>query len=392
MNTGIEVRLLGPLEVAVPAGAVEFEGAKQRRLFVALALRAPEAVSVDELVEAVWGDAGARRPRPGAAEAGLAPARARSASSCRCAGAPPGYALEIEREAIDSRRFETLLRARAVARPTPRDAAGRRRSRCGAGRRWPTTASTSSPRARSRGWRSCGWRRSRSGSRPSWRAAHAADLVGELRALVAEHPLRERLRGPADARALPRRPPGGRARGDARGPPAAGRGARARARARSCASWSAMILAHDPELDAEAPADVLDAPLPAPRQRDDRPRGRAGRDRRAAHAPRRPPADTRRAPAASARRGWRSRPARDARRRASRAAPPTSISTGVEGGARARRRGRARAWWPRRPPSSASGSRAPPAARRALLVLDGFERFLADAAPGRRRCSPPCRT
>ena len=39
----------------VPDG-VEFEGAKQRRLFVALALRAPEAVSVDELVEAVWGD------------------------------------------------------------------------------------------------------------------------------------------------------------------------------------------------------------------------------------------------------------------------------------------------------------------------------------------------
>ena len=56
MNTGIDVRLLGPLEVAVPGGTVEFEGAKQRRLFVALALKAPDAVAVDTLVEAVWGD------------------------------------------------------------------------------------------------------------------------------------------------------------------------------------------------------------------------------------------------------------------------------------------------------------------------------------------------
>ena len=47
MNSSIEVRLLGPLEVVVEGHAVEFEGAKQRRLFAALALRAPEAVSVD---------------------------------------------------------------------------------------------------------------------------------------------------------------------------------------------------------------------------------------------------------------------------------------------------------------------------------------------------------
>src|SRR4051812_38020004 len=47
MPVHIEVRLLGPLEVVVPDGRVEFEGAKQRRLFAALALRAPEAVTVD---------------------------------------------------------------------------------------------------------------------------------------------------------------------------------------------------------------------------------------------------------------------------------------------------------------------------------------------------------
>jgi DNA-binding SARP family transcriptional activator len=45
----IDVRLLGPLEVDVSGARVGFEGGKQRTLFVALALRAPETVSVDEL-------------------------------------------------------------------------------------------------------------------------------------------------------------------------------------------------------------------------------------------------------------------------------------------------------------------------------------------------------
>ena len=48
---------------------------------------------------------------------------------------------------------------------------------------------------RSAAWRSCGCRRSRSASRPSSRCGAHADVARELEALVAEHPLRERLRG-----------------------------------------------------------------------------------------------------------------------------------------------------------------------------------------------------
>ena len=51
----MDVRLLGHLEVEVSGDPVRFEGAKQRRLFAMLALRGPEAVSADELVEALWG-------------------------------------------------------------------------------------------------------------------------------------------------------------------------------------------------------------------------------------------------------------------------------------------------------------------------------------------------
>ena len=55
----MDVRLLGHLEVEVSGERVRFDGAKQRRLFGMLALRAPEAVSVDELVEALWSEEGA---------------------------------------------------------------------------------------------------------------------------------------------------------------------------------------------------------------------------------------------------------------------------------------------------------------------------------------------
>ena len=159
MTQEIEVRLLGPLEVVVPAGRVEFEGAKQRRLFAALALRAPEVVTVDALVEAVWADA-VPDGRDQALQKQVSRLRARLGEQLPVRRRAAGYALEIEREAIDSRRFEALL---DHARAEHSAESSRPRSRCGEGRRWPTTASTSSPRARSRGSRSCAWKRSRNG-------------------------------------------------------------------------------------------------------------------------------------------------------------------------------------------------------------------------------------
>ena len=91
----------------------------------------------------------------------------------------------------------------------------------------------------------------------------AVDLVGELRALVAEHPLRERLRGQlmlalyrsgrqADALEVMRE--GRRLLVDELGLEP---GPELRKLER-------MILAHDPGLEAEAPRDVLSAPLPVP--------------------------------------------------------------------------------------------------------------------------------
>jgi predicted ATPase/DNA-binding SARP family transcriptional activator len=195
----MDVRLLGHLEVEVSGEAVHFEGGKQRRLFAKLALCAPEAVSADELVEALWGET----PPAGAGQAlqkQISRLRRRlgDAGSLVC-HRPPGYALDVDPRVIDSRRFEELLRAARVA----------------LGRDDPERATADLHTALSlwRGDALADYRFDEFAQREIARleelrleaieerlAAELAggggeDLVGELQALVAEHPLRERLRG-----------------------------------------------------------------------------------------------------------------------------------------------------------------------------------------------------
>ena len=193
MGPGTEVKLLGPLEVVVPGRSVEFEGAKQRRLFVALALRAPEARLGRRAGRGGLGRRGARRPRAGAAEAGLAPARA----ARRAAARPPAR-----------RGLRARDRPRGDRQPPLRGAAGARpRAPIHApAARWPALALWRGPAladhrfdefAQGEIARLEELRLEAIEERFAAELAsgHAGDLVGELRALVAEHPLRERLRG-----------------------------------------------------------------------------------------------------------------------------------------------------------------------------------------------------
>src|SRR5918999_3266396 len=101
MSSGVDVKLLGPLDVRVPGGTVQFEGAKQRTLFTALALRAPEPVSVDELVEALWADA---PPGDGvqALQKQVSRLRQRLGAALPVERGAAGYALGLDRGAIDA--------------------------------------------------------------------------------------------------------------------------------------------------------------------------------------------------------------------------------------------------------------------------------------------------
>jgi predicted ATPase/DNA-binding SARP family transcriptional activator len=267
VDSSIEVRLLGPLEVEVSGEPVRFEGAKQRKLFAALALRAPEAVSADELAEAVWGEE---------APAGAGQALQKQVSRLRArlgdAGTllvhrAPGYALDVDPEAIDSRRFEELLRSAraALGRDDPE----------------PAAAQLETALAEWRGDALADYRFDEFAQREIARLEElhmeaveerltarlagggGEDLVGELQALVAEHPLRERLRGQlmvalyragrqADALETMR---GGRQLlvdelGIEPGP--------------ELRQLERMILAHDSELTAERPSTGLASRLPAP--------------------------------------------------------------------------------------------------------------------------------
>lgn len=195
----MDVRLLGHLEVEVAGERVRFEGVKQRRLFAMLALRAPEAVSADELVEALWGE----EPPAGAGHA-LQKQISRLRRRLGDGGAhvrhrPPGYVLDIDAQAIDSRRFEELLRGARVAlgRDDPDGAAADLQTALALWRgealadyRFDEFAQREIARLEEL----------RLGAIEERLAAELAagggeDLVGELQALVAEHPLREQLRG-----------------------------------------------------------------------------------------------------------------------------------------------------------------------------------------------------
>ncbi len=262
MGSGIEVSLLGPLEVA----GVEFEGAKQRRLFVALALRAPEAVTDDALVGAIWHD-DVPDGREQALQKQVSRLRARLGERLPVRRRPAGYALEIEREAIDSRRFEAQLEALRAERSgaDPARAAAQLAAALALWRGPALAEHRFDEFAQGEITRLEELRLEAIEDRLAAELAggHAADLVGELRALVAEHPLRERLRGSlmlalyragrqADALEVMRE--GRRLLVDELGLEPGPELRR----------LEAMILAHDPELSADDPADVLGAPLPAP--------------------------------------------------------------------------------------------------------------------------------
>ncbi len=268
MSRGVDVKLLGPLDVRVPAGTVQFEGAKQRALFTALALQAPDPVGVDELVEALWADA---PPGDGvqALQKQVSRLRRRLGSDIPLERAAVGYALSIDHDAIDAYRFEDLLRRARVA--LEQDQPGSARDDLEAALalwRGPALADHRfEPFAQREIGRLEELRMEAIEERLAAEIAEGrdADLVGELRALVAEQPLRERLRGHLmvalyrsgrQAEALEVMREGRRMLVDELGIEPGPELRR----------LEGMILAHDPELDADRPARAQPAPsaLPAP--------------------------------------------------------------------------------------------------------------------------------
>jgi DNA-binding SARP family transcriptional activator len=189
----MDFRLLGPLEVVSERdGPVALGGVKQRSLLAALLLQANEVVSADRLIDQLWG---AAPPATAAKSIQVYVSRLRKAlGEQRLVTQPPGYVLRLDRSDVDLGRFEQLVSEASRAAP---DSAAPKLVEALALWRGPALADLAyEPFAQVEIARLEEMRLAVLEQRIDAELAcgRHAQLVGELEALIARHPLRERLR------------------------------------------------------------------------------------------------------------------------------------------------------------------------------------------------------
>jgi DNA-binding SARP family transcriptional activator/tetratricopeptide (TPR) repeat protein len=195
----MEFRILGPLEVCTDGGRKLDLSGKQRSLLAVLLLHADEAVSTDSLIDALWG---AEPPETAAKALQVYVSRLRKLFEAEGRGLlvtrPPGYALELGEHGLDLRRFERLRAEadQATADGDPARAETKLREALSLWRGAPLADLAFEPFAQSEIARLEELRLAALEERIDATLAlgRHADVVGELEALVAGHPLRERLR------------------------------------------------------------------------------------------------------------------------------------------------------------------------------------------------------
>ncbi|WP_433174077.1 BTAD domain-containing putative transcriptional regulator [Actinoallomurus sp. CA-150999] len=191
----MRISLLGPLEVTDVVGRpVEVGGARLRTLLILLALEAPRVVTTDRLVAGVWGGdppAGA----PNALQSLISRLR-RALPDAVIESHPSGYRLVLDDEAVDLRRFDRLVaHGRRLVADDPAGAADAFAEALGL---WHGTALADVADADFAQGQVSRLTEQRLGAVEDH--SEALLLLGradtaELEALVAAHPLRERLRG-----------------------------------------------------------------------------------------------------------------------------------------------------------------------------------------------------
>ena len=194
MGEELEIRVLGRVDALVDGQALPLGGSKQRAILAMLALRANRTVSVDDLIDGLWGD---RPPASAAKNLSLYISRLRKALGADGSGAAivtrgRGYELQLPADAVDAARFERLVdRARAEAEQGIADGAAR-----GALELWrgaPLADVASEPFAGAEIGRleELHLRAIELSIDAELAAGRHADVLGSLKALIAEHPLHE---------------------------------------------------------------------------------------------------------------------------------------------------------------------------------------------------------
>ena len=192
----LEFRILGPLEVACGSDVIALGGAKQRALLACLLLHPNEVVSSDSLLDNLWGDAA---PASARKIVQLYVSRLRkSLGDDALTTRSPGYVLPVEPEQLDAQRFAHIYEEakEALAAGKAREAAETLREALELWRGPALADFLYEPWAQTHAARLEELRLAAISDRVEADLAlgREAEIVGELEALIAEHPLRERLR------------------------------------------------------------------------------------------------------------------------------------------------------------------------------------------------------
>jgi DNA-binding SARP family transcriptional activator len=188
----MEFRLLGAFEIWDGGQPVEIAGAKRRALLALLVLRANEVVRSERLIDELWGE----HP-PGNAAAALQNHVSRlrkTLGADTIASREWGYVLRAAPEEIDLHRFEGLL---AEAEQLAASERASKLAEALALWRGPPLADLANESALQRDIGRLEELRLNTVERridADLEAGNHSGLVGELEALIAEHPLREHLR------------------------------------------------------------------------------------------------------------------------------------------------------------------------------------------------------
>ncbi len=128
----MDFQILGPIHVSDAGRIVDLGSPKQRCVLASLLLRANRVVSLDRLIDDVWGELPPLDPMAAIhayvsrLRRALEPDRPASSRESMLMRVPPGYRLEVAVDAVDSHRFERLAQegSRALEQGDPELAAG----------------------------------------------------------------------------------------------------------------------------------------------------------------------------------------------------------------------------------------------------------------------------
>lgn len=196
----MEIRVLGPLEIADGDRAIPLPAAKQRRLLAALLIHVGAAQSADDLIEAVWGSS---PPASAAKVLTVYVSQLRKALPERATilAEASGYRLALDPRAIDAVRFERLLAEgrQALRVPNAPLAASilQRALALWRGPAYGEFAYDDFARPEAERLQELRLQALEERTEAQLVLGQHRELLGELLALAAEHPLQERLQAQA---------------------------------------------------------------------------------------------------------------------------------------------------------------------------------------------------